>query len=173
MRRVLILHDADSPPQPYLQLFAGFELQRAGWKSFKLDQGRDYHVDLIAPMAVGSAAWLTELLRWFRDKPITVPVFPILSTDANAGQLALVAEVAADFAVWPTQPNEVLQRVNRIIGRATRGIDLIGERLTNEIGLAQLVGREPAFLELISRIPLIAHSNSPVLITAKRVPVRS
>jgi two-component system response regulator GlrR len=166
-RSILILHELDSSTQPYLHLFAGFELQQREWKSCSFERVRDYQADLIVPIAVESAAWLMELLRSFRQKPIAIPIFPILSADANPKLLALVAEVAADFVVCPTQREEVLQRAARIIRRAGREIDSIRDRLTDEMGLARLVGLDPAFRKLIEKIPLMARSNSPVLITGE------
>ncbi len=166
-RSILIVHDVDFSPQSYLHLFAGFELQQLDWKSFNFERVRDYQADLIVPIAVDGTAWLIELLRSFRQKPIAIPIFPILSRDANSKLLALVAEVAADFVVCPTHREEVLQRALRIIGRSCREIDSIRNRLTDELGLARLVGLDPAFLKLIEKIPLIARSNSPVLITGE------
>jgi DNA-binding NtrC family response regulator len=167
VRRVLILHDVDSSPRSYMHLFAGFELRQLDWKTCRFEQVREYHADLIAPIAVDGGAWLMELLRSLRKKPIAVPVFPILSTEANSSLLALVSEVAADFAVWPAEPEEVLQRVMRIIGHASHEIDSVWDRLTQAIGLARLVGTDPAFQKLIAKIPLVARSNSPVLITGE------
>jgi two-component system response regulator GlrR len=166
-RRILILHDLDSSPQSYLQLFGGFELQQLDWKSCTFERVRDYQTDLIVPIAVDSAAWLMELLRWFRQKPIPIPVFPVLSRDANSKLLALVSEVAADFVVWPTQREEVLQRARRVIMRSGRDVDSVRDRLTHEMGLARLVGADLAFLKLVEKIPLMARSNSPVLITGE------
>jgi DNA-binding NtrC family response regulator len=166
-RSILIVHDVDFSPQSYLHLFAGFELQQLDWKSYSFERVRHCQADLIVPIAVDSAAWLMELLRSFRQKPIAIPIFPILSRDANSKLLALVAEVAADFVVCPTQREEVLQRAARIIGRSGREIDSIRDRLTDEMGLARLVGLDPAFVKLVEKIPLMARSNSPVLITGE------
>jgi DNA-binding NtrC family response regulator len=166
-RSILIVHDVGFSPQSYLHLFAGFELQQLDWKSCSAERVRDYQADLIVPIAVDSAAWLIELLRSFRQKPIAIPIFPILSQGANSKLLALVAEVAADFVVCPTEREEVVQRAARIIRRSGREIDSIRDRLTDELGLARLVGLDPAFVKLVEKIPLIARSNSPVLITGE------
>lgn len=167
-RRVLILQALDSFEQPCLDLFSGFDLQRLNWKSFKLDRIGDYRADLIAPIAINEdGQWLAEMLRAFRTKPAGVPIFSILSRDANSELLALVSEIADDFAVWPTHRDEVLQRVQRIIGTAGAKGDLVRDRLSDEMGLSRLVGNDPSFLKLIAKIPLIARSNSPVLITGE------
>jgi two-component system response regulator GlrR len=166
-QRILILHDPDSSPQPYLHLLAGFELRQLDWRSCRSKRPHDCHADLIVPIAVDNATWLSELLRSFRQKPIAIPIFPLISRDANSELLALVSEVAADFAVWPTQHDEVLQRATRIIGRSAREADSVRDRLTEQMGMAKLVGADPAFLILIAKIPLIARSNGPVLITGE------
>jgi len=123
--------------------------------------------DLIAPMVADDAPWLDDLLQKIRDKPIAVPVFPILSTETGAELLRLVSEVAADFAVWPTRACEVQQRLLRIVGRPQADVDLVSDRLTEELGLAMLVGKDPAFLDLIAKVRLVARSDSPVLITGE------
>ena len=69
--------------------------------------------------------------------------FPASLQDANSELLALVSEVAADFAVWPTQRDEVLQRATRIIGRSGRETDSVRDRLTEQMGLAKLVWYRP------------------------------
>jgi len=166
-RRILILHDPDSSPNSYLHLFAGFELRQLDWRSYGFKRPHDSHADLIVPIAVDNETGVVELLRSFRQNPIAIPIFPLLSADASSELLALVSDVAADFAVWPTQRDEVLQRATRIVGRSARVTDSIRDRLTEQMGLAKLVGADPAFLNLIAKIPLIARSNSPVLITGE------
>jgi transcriptional regulator with PAS, ATPase and Fis domain len=55
----------------------------------------------------------------------------------------------------------------RIVGRSAYVADSIRNRLTEQMGMVNLVGADPAFLNLIAKIPLIARSNSPVLITGE------
>jgi len=165
-RRILIVHGFDSPPLPFLHLFSGFELSRLEWRASALDRARDHRPDLIAPIAVANESWMCELLRALRDKPIATPIFPIVSREAGVGLMELVSEVAADFAVWPTNRDEIVHRVARLLGPAPAA-DSLRDRLTDEMGLARLVGSDPAFVRTIARIPLMARSNSPVLITGE------
>src|SRR6185437_14369552 len=105
-RRILILHDPDSSPNSYLHLFAGFELRQLDWRSYGFRRLHDSHADLIVPIAVDNETGVVELLRSFRQNPIAIPIFPLLSADASSELLTLVSDVAADFAVWPTQRDE-------------------------------------------------------------------
>src|SRR5262249_8495444 len=73
------------------------------------------------------------------------------------------------FIVAPLRPGELQNRVTRLLGSEAdeSARAAAHERLTREMTLAGLVGKHPAFLHTVGQIPVVAASNSPVLITGE------
>jgi DNA-binding NtrC family response regulator len=122
---------------------------------------------LIAPIELGCADRTIELLRRLREKSLTIPTLAILPPDSDEQLLRLVSDLASDFAIWPTRREEIQQRAKRLLGYGGSEADIVRDRLLEQMRLGQLVGKDPGFIKLLERIPLIARSNSPVLITGE------
>jgi two-component system response regulator GlrR len=123
--------------------------------------------DLIVSSALDESASSLAWFRQVRDNPISTPVFAIVPEHAGEELLRLVAETVTDFATWPLRRGEVRERVGRILVGPRTDVDSVHEKLVEEIGLTQLVGRAPAFLRVMTRLPALARSNRPVLITGE------
>ena len=164
--RILLLTDRSSTIDSSLRL-DGCELDRRVWRALTPSDLRESGADLVVSIALGAGSEPIDLLRWLRANPTSVPVLAILPPFAGMDLMRLAAETAADFAVWPARPEEILQRVTRILGDAPSEVDALRDRLSHEIGLRQLVGCNPAFLRAIAQIPLVARSGRPVLITGE------
>jgi DNA-binding NtrC family response regulator len=69
--------------------------------------------------------------------------------------------------LWPIHKGELRYRLERILGQWTTEdqINSAHERLTEILGLEQLIGKDPAFINAIQTIPVIAQSDLPLLIT--------
>lgn len=170
MRRVLIIQERGSSlesPDVCASLIAGFEPEWLEWRSFVPEQLRDCSADLIIPVAPAEAEAMVGLLKWLREHPIATPTFAILPEQAGEELLQIASAVAADFVMRPARREEIIQRVTRILGRAGSEVEAVRDRLMDEMGLARLVGKDAAFLRVIEKIPLLARSNSPVLITGE------
>ena len=165
--RVLTIHERLFPPDQCAQLFAGFEITRLEWEEFAIEQLLTASAELIASIELDHADRTIELLRQLRQRSITTPTLAILPSQSDEQLLRQVSELATDFAIWPTRCEEILQRAKRIVGQSNCEVDTIRDRLIDEMGLRQLVGKDAGFVKIIERIPLIARSNSPVLITGE------
>lgn len=105
---------------------------------------------------------LAPLQRAFPNRPLLVTtthpdafdVFPLL----EAG--------AADFLLPPLRASDVLPRLKRQARVSPRGTALV-ERLKQDIGLKQIIGESPQFLEKVRCLPRFARCDATVLISGE------
>ena len=71
------------------------------------------------------------------------------------------------FIIAPVRAGELRHRIARISGRSESNAEAVHDRLIEELGLKQLVGRNSQFVEMVAKIPRIARSNRTVLITGE------
>jgi two-component system, NtrC family, response regulator GlrR len=97
----------------------------------------------------------------FQRRPIiAIPV------EANATDIFRVLQAgAADFLLPPVRSSELLPRLLRH-ARAVRE-DPALRRLKEDIGLKQIIGESPAFVEKVRYIPRFARCDAPVLISGE------
>ena len=106
--------------------------------------------------------FLAPLQRAFPNRPLLVTtthpdafdVFPLL----EAG--------AADFLLPPLRASDVLPRLKRQ-ARVSPGASALVERLKQDIGLKQIIGESPQFLEKIRCVPRFARCDATVLISGE------
>jgi DNA-binding NtrC family response regulator len=108
-----------------------------------------------------------SLFEWLRGNPIHIPTFAILPCDPPEELFHLVCETADDFMLWPVRAQELLHRLERIIGPRRHDPESIRKRLEEEVALGQLIGESPSFTQVLERIRLIAGSDAPALITGE------
>ena len=123
--------------------------------------------DLIMAFAKSNPAEAIDLWRRVASRFPNKLWLTILPRDIDSESLRKAAEFADDFVLWPSPVEEVAERVRRLLGetRETSGSAVL--RLLQDIGFAQLVGEDPAFLRALETIPLLAASAAPVLITGE------
>ena len=105
---------------------------------------------------------LAPLQRVFPNRPLLVTtthpdafdVFPLL----EAG--------AADFLLPPLRASDVLPRLKRQ-ARVSPGTSALVERLKQDIGLKQIIGESPQFLEKVRCVPRFARCDATVLISGE------
>lgn len=70
-----------------------------------------------------------------------------------------------DFIVAPFREDEVVWRIKRWLD-ADEGDDRerLGRNIFQKLGMASIIGRDPAFLEVVEKIPLIAEGDASVLL---------
>jgi two-component system response regulator GlrR len=127
----------------------------------------DSAADLVVPIAVREEPAALVLFTWLRRHPVPMPTLAILPEEADGEFLRVAAESVDDFVLGATRTVELQQRITRILGSAPRDLARMRLRLVDEMGLAGLVGRDPAFLKTLEKIPLVARSVGPVLITGE------
>jgi two-component system response regulator GlrR len=89
----------------------------------------------------------------------------VLSQEAaghGAGLLSLFP--GADFLVHPFEQAELNLRLQRLAGGSDDDTALIKSKLTQRLGLERMVGRSPAFREVMDRVVVAARYDAPVLL---------
>ena len=164
--RVLVIEHSPGTFEP--GLLAAFDVDRIAWHGVSPDLLAGRHFDLIVPVVSAFSeavtAFFDRLLKQSAQAP-TLVVVP--ADDLSTRQCELVTQAADDFLTWPVRLDEWRRRVARLLGMVELDAADVSERLRREVGLAQLVGRHTAFRSAIDKIPLVAKSGSPCLITGE------
>lgn len=106
--------------------------------------------------------FLAALQRAFPKRPVLVT-----TTHPDAFDLFQVLEMgAADFLLPPLRRSELLPRLMRQV-RVTRRGDALVQKLKEEIGLKQIIGESPAFLDKVRCVPRFARCDATVLISGE------
>ncbi|MGD0096977.1 MAG: sigma-54 dependent transcriptional regulator [Terracidiphilus sp.] len=140
--------------------------RRALWHSFSPEDLRAMKDCLLIACAVPCDSKVAAFFQWLRSNPVSVPIFAILPAD-NGDLLRLATETVDDFLLWPIRPEELRTRVARLLGPGTQALTDIQATLAAEIGLGQLVGRDPAFLSALAQISIFGACDAPVLLTGE------
>lgn len=85
---------------------------------------------------------------------------------AEAGEDELVELIrpgVADFIITPLRAAEVLLRLRRLVNKVAQE-RRTQQALTQKLGLQQIIGQSPIFLEETAKIPTVAKSDTTVLI---------
>jgi DNA-binding NtrC family response regulator len=143
------------------------ELTWLDWRALRQAGVDECTADLILSISADADGARTEWLSWLRTNTPPLPILALVPAHADETLQRFAREFATDFAIWPASREELAQRVARMLGDAPSEADALHDRLTREVALRQLVGRDPAFLRVIGQIPLFAKSNRPVLITGE------
>jgi two-component system response regulator GlrR len=151
-------------PDPIPQ---NFIWERIEWLPALRDRIRERNPDLLVLVAVSATAQAASLMVLLQNKPLPTPALIILPNDASDELIGLASQVLDDFIFAPVRSSEFQHRIDRIIGCGKATARDVDEHLIRELALAGLIGRNPAFLRAISKIPPAARSNGPVLITGE------
>ena len=171
VHRVLLIEQNSLPTEISLSASltseGGFSCERASWDSLSPETLRHCAAHLVMPVAVPETAKAMPLFEWLRHHPIAAPTLAVLPCEANEALLQTAAEAVDDFVFWPLHKGELRHRLRRMLGPPGHDVASVRRRLTEEAGLSQLVGNDPAFADMVGQLPLIARSDSPVLITGE------
>jgi len=72
-----------------------------------------------------------------------------------------------DFVMGPVREDELYHRVMRLLGPATSSREEIQSALIGQLGLRQLVGNDPAFVDVLLRLSQFASSDAAVFLTGE------
>lgn len=124
--------------------------------------------------------WHPDLILSIEDEPAThrtssitelsdIQRILVLCHQGSEKQvLDLPMDQMDDFIITPFRECEVICRIKRLIGQSNRDEkELAKKNILQKLGLAQLIGQDPAFLEVISKIPLISDCDASVLLTGE------
>jgi DNA-binding NtrC family response regulator len=118
------------------------------------------------------------LFQWLHDHSSPIPTIAVLGERYDTELLRMVTQTVDDFLFWPPRAAELQHRIERLLGTRDHEAALVRDRLRLELGLSQLIGNDPEFLQAIEKIPIIALSDAPVLVsgetgTGKEICVRA
>jgi DNA-binding NtrC family response regulator len=118
---------------------------------------------LLSPTLLRNA---DQLLRSFRGKLSNVPCVVIVEAGEPDQMFELLTLGVSDFISPPLTTSKVLPRVWRLIGKGNQEENL-DFTLKEQLGLSKLVGKSPAFLSVVKKIPMVARCDANVLITGE------
>jgi two-component system response regulator GlrR len=171
MTRLLLIEDGEallgeSFARPPL-VDAGWTCDRASWNSFAVESLGRCEADLIVASGAQRRSTLLGFSQWLREHAVGAPMIAVLPEDSEDELLRACFEAADDCVLCPLRPDELRQRITRILGSRGRGAAAIKDRLNSELGLARLVGTDTDFLCEIEKIPFAARTDAEVLITGE------
>lgn len=106
---------------------------------------------------------LESLLRGVRKEISGAPILVATESDSAGDVIELLGYGADDFVTSPIRESDLLPRLWHLLAPRQKRADLT-RRLKAKLGLRQLVGRSPAFLEAVERIPIMAECDATVLV---------
>ena len=171
MRRVLVIEgdsraDCDAIGAT-LTAENGFCRRTLHWDAFDADALAHCDEDLVIVVATGRASTFAAVLNALAPSSVAAPVLVALAPDGDESVLELATRVADDFVVLPFGPVELRYRINRLLGQPHPDLESVRRQLSEEIGLANFVGQDPAFLQAISQLPRFARADLPVCVTGE------
>ena len=147
----------------------GARIERASWRDFTTSMLTARGIDLIVPiveMFDRATAAFFELC----SKPGVAhpPILAILPADFSDHEHLVAAVTSADdFLILPVRAAEWRERVSRLVGISACEPRAVVDKLTIDLGLSQLIGRDASFLKVVEKVPLVARSGRPALITGE------
>ena len=150
-----------------LNLTQDWHVERSSWKRLLPESLKASTLDLIVALAISEMECATRFFCWLRDNPLVSGTLAILPLETDAETLRASVDVVDDFVIWPARVEELQYRVARILDSRDHSTASINEKLRIEMGMAQLVGNDPAFVQLLTGLPAIARTDAPVLITGE------
>jgi DNA-binding NtrC family response regulator len=166
-RRILVIDDGVCPFEPLLNECGvpGVEVVRCVAKAGGLPAPSCApRADLLVSIAFEpKQEWIGFFIGLASCRSPT-PILAILRRDTSGELLAAAARVADDFLLWDSDRlPELQQRITRLLGPA-ENTAAISENLTRSMTLAKMIGEDRAFLATVAKIPIVARSDSVVLI---------
>ena len=166
--RLMFLYDNPPSAEGWEEISSqGSDCEWVALDSIRFESLERSDVDVIVITAIGQASRTIALLRWLATHTPAAATLAILPANPKVGLLEALSGSVDDFVLWPIRLPEWRQRIARLLAAPGAGAGDERTRLMEEFGLSQLIGTAPAFAQTISRIPLAARSNMPVLITGE------
>ncbi len=98
-----------------------------------------------------------------------VPVISVIAADQTDIQdFDELPPQIADVIFSPFEEVEVVWKTKRLLSRVSRKEKLTAHKnILQQLGLKNIIGRAPAFLEVVRKIPLLADSDATILLTGE------
>lgn len=131
-------------------------------------EGVDPHPDLLILILPASQELTRHLQTALLAKGADTPLLLVLRTPDLTRRLDELCFRTGDFLVAPLREAEVRARVQRLLrGRRDQEREKVKEPVNEGVGLAHMVGEDPAFEAVKRKILLMARCELPVLITGE------
>jgi DNA-binding NtrC family response regulator len=144
-----------------------FHCRSLSWDALAERAAWGKEAEAVVAVAVPPTPQATAAFRSLRKLLVETPVIAVLPGDVEEQLLEAATQTVDDFVVSPIRPTELRYRLQRLLSGAPGDRGAVRERLLAELGLTQLVGRDPAFADAVRQIPRLARSEAPVLITGE------
>jgi two-component system response regulator GlrR len=165
---LLIIGDAPAHLEPVLGADSsplhGVICTRLGWSSLRPESLQEHAANLIVPIIRPEIAASGAFLAAASEKPILKATLAILSRECDQECFDLASRAFDDFVSESAVAHEIRHRLGRLVAEPEGEAGCVRNALIQELGLAQMVGRDPRFLDQVGKIPRLARSGSPVLI---------
>lgn len=169
-RRAILIQHSSSPEAPcWEELLTAQNLaiaHRELWTTLKPEKLSEYKEKLLLLDAVPKTQQALQLFSWLRENPTPFATFAILPSN-DPEFIRLAADAVDDFVLWPMNMEEFRQRLLRLLGPNVDSVDGVRNALLHELGLASMVGNDPAFCRVLTRVSLFASHEAPVLLTGE------
>lgn len=140
--------------------------RRLAWADFRPDKLHPQPSSVIVANAAPASDSAREYFSWLHEHPPGAPVFAILSAD-DSDLIQKAMTVVDDFLLWPVRGDELYYRLLRLLGPSPKPTEPMLAAILGEIGLQQLVGEEPAFVDALMQLAQYGLSDAAVLLTGE------
>ena len=106
------------------------------------------------------------LLQFMNEKISPLPIIVIIGSIKPDEMISLIKGGVADFITPPLKAIDIIPRIWRLINHKHQSMNLT-QTLKVDLGLKQLIGESPVFLEEVEKIPILAKCDAGVLITGE------
>jgi DNA-binding NtrC family response regulator len=141
-------------------------LQRVTWSCFDPEKLRRVNPSLVVVNASCGGEGPRRFFHWLLEHSLGAPTLAIVPED-DAALIQLAARAVDDFVMGPVREDELYHRVMRLLGPATSSREEIQSALIGQLGLRQLVGNDPAFVDVLLRLSQFASSDAAVFLTGE------
>jgi two-component system, NtrC family, response regulator GlrR len=107
-----------------------------------------------------------EVFPAVKGKFPNVPILAVMEADDPQDIFKLMEMGIDDFVTSPIKPGEIFLRIKRLLEKNVIE-DPVSQSIKEKFGLKQLIGESGSFLSEIKKIPVLAKSDSIVLITGE------
>ncbi len=147
------------------------DVTTAEWPSVAKGVSNTCGADVLVAVVAAFTRETTSFFESLSRKRPGIPLLAVLPAAAfDSVHFRDAVATADDFLLMPARVEEWHERVTRLAGRHeadSEGDRELESELASVMGLLQLVGTAPSFLEVVRKVPLIARSGSPALITGE------
>lgn len=166
--KVLIVASGRVSDSPFTRALGGMAQCRwQSWDEFRPESLGQSDTRLIVAHVERWTDRVALFVQLLQQGLASAPALVVLPSTGDPETFQSISEVAADFLFWPTHEEELRLRASRLLGPRPPELEQVGHTLLAELGLTQLVGNHPAFLQAVQQTLLFANSAAPVLITGE------